>query len=276
MPPPASSAPTAMCRRATRSRAGAWASTWSPTTCRAKRSELRGLPQQGAAQRLRAPRAAQRPHRPHRLRDLPHPKQLEDNNVVLRDWVHPTWDEEEGIWEPTDIYRSGKPGKGLIYLWFNGNGTFLANALGNNPEGDGSYDPLMQQIAEITDPEVIAAVRAKAESSNSATRTSTSTPTCGRHPAPVAALARDARQAPADDRQNLRSGDGRRREPHLSVQALQRHDVRGHEQPGPVRRDDPALRLRHLLRDRRGRPPWQGAIRDPIVQRMYQSPSSST
>jgi hypothetical protein len=47
--------------------------------------------------------------------------------------VHPTWDAEEGIWEPTDVYRSGKPGKGLIYLWFNGNGTFLANALGDNP-----------------------------------------------------------------------------------------------------------------------------------------------
>jgi hypothetical protein len=92
-----------------------------------------------------------------------HIPRLEDNNVVLRDWVHPTWDAEEGLWEPTDIYRSGEPGKGLIYLWFNGNGTFLANALGDNPEGDGSYDPLMQQIAEITDPEVIAAVRARAE-----------------------------------------------------------------------------------------------------------------
>jgi hypothetical protein len=92
-----------------------------------------------------------------------HIPKLEDNNVVLRDWVHPTWDEEEGMWVFTDVYRSGKPGEGLIYLWFNGNGTFLANALCDNPEGDGSYDPLMQQIAEITEPEVIAAVRAKAE-----------------------------------------------------------------------------------------------------------------
>jgi hypothetical protein len=92
-----------------------------------------------------------------------HIKKLEDNNVILRDWVHPTWNEEEGLWEFTDIYRSGEPGKGIIYLWFNGNGTFLANALGSNPEGDGSYDPLMNQIAEITDPEAIAAIRAKAE-----------------------------------------------------------------------------------------------------------------
>jgi hypothetical protein len=91
-----------------------------------------------------------------------HIPRLEDHNVVLRDWVHPTWNPEEGIWEPTDVYRSGEPGKGLIYLWFNGNGTFLANALGNNPNGTDTYDPLMQQMARITDPEVIAAVRAKA------------------------------------------------------------------------------------------------------------------
>ncbi len=92
-----------------------------------------------------------------------HITQLQDNNVVLRDWVHPTWNAEEGIWTPTDIYRSGEPGKGMLYLWFNGNGTFLANAMGSNPQGDGSYDPLMQQIAHIDHPEVIAAVRAQAE-----------------------------------------------------------------------------------------------------------------
>jgi hypothetical protein len=92
-----------------------------------------------------------------------HIQALEDFNIVLKDWVHPTWNSGEGIWEPTDVYMSGKPGEGMTYLWFNGNGTFLANALGTNPEGDGSYNPLMQQMAEITDPEVIAAVRAKAE-----------------------------------------------------------------------------------------------------------------
>ncbi len=92
-----------------------------------------------------------------------HIKELEDVNVVLRDWVHPSWNAEEGLWEPTDIYRSGAPGKGFIFLWFNGNGTFLANALGANPNGSADYNPLMQQVARITDPEVIAAVRAQAE-----------------------------------------------------------------------------------------------------------------
>lgn len=92
-----------------------------------------------------------------------HIKELQDNNVVLRDWVHPTWNPEEGIYEPTDIYRSGAVGKGFTFLWFNGNGTFLANALGNHPDGSDEYNPLMEQIARIDNPEAIAAIRAAAE-----------------------------------------------------------------------------------------------------------------
>ncbi len=91
-----------------------------------------------------------------------HITRLQENNVVLRDWVHPTWDEDEGIFLPTDVYLSGKLGKGFIFLWLNGNGTFLANALGNNPNHAQSYNPLMRQMAILEDPELIAAVRAKA------------------------------------------------------------------------------------------------------------------
>ncbi|MFA5511390.1 MAG: nitrite reductase [Candidatus Kapaibacterium sp.] len=92
-----------------------------------------------------------------------HITNLEDRNVVLRDWVHPTYNSEEGIWSPTDIYRSGNPGKGFTYLWFNGNGTFLANALGSNPNGSKSYNPLMNQLVKIYDPEIINSVRKGAE-----------------------------------------------------------------------------------------------------------------
>jgi len=91
-----------------------------------------------------------------------HITHLQDNNVVLRDWVHPTWNEEEGVYMPTDIYLSGEVGKGFIYLWLNGNGTFLANALGNNSNQSDAYNPLMQQMVIIDKPEIIAAVRAKA------------------------------------------------------------------------------------------------------------------
>ncbi|MCK5719244.1 MAG: hypothetical protein KAH84_04755, partial [Thiomargarita sp.] len=91
-----------------------------------------------------------------------HITKLQDTSVVLRDWVHPTWNEEEGIYTPTDIYLSGEVGKGFIFLWLNGNGTFLANALGNNPNHSDQYNPLMQQMTILDNPEVIAEVRAKA------------------------------------------------------------------------------------------------------------------
>jgi cytochrome c3-like protein len=88
-----------------------------------------------------------------------HITHLEKTNVVLRDWVHPTWHEEEGLWAPTDILRSGEAGTGFTYLWFNGNGTFLANALGAHPNGNKDYNPLMNQLAQITDPVVIEGIR---------------------------------------------------------------------------------------------------------------------
>ncbi|GIX07493.1 MAG: hypothetical protein KatS3mg115_1896 [Candidatus Poribacteria bacterium] len=78
-----------------------------------------------------------------------HIKALEPTNVVLRDWVHPTWDEEEGMYVPTDVYRTGEAGKGFTYLWFNGYGTFLANALGTNPVNPDGYNPLMEQLVRL-------------------------------------------------------------------------------------------------------------------------------
>ena len=79
-----------------------------------------------------------------------HIKELERNSVVLRDWVHPTWNAEEGIWTPTDVLKSGDPGVGFTFLWFNGYGTFLANALGTNPSAPDAYDPLMNQMTRLS------------------------------------------------------------------------------------------------------------------------------
>lgn len=92
-----------------------------------------------------------------------HIHNLESSSVVLRDWLHPVWDGEEGIHTPFDLYLSGKAGKGMVYLWFNGNGTFLANALGDNPTGNGSYDPFTTLMAQLDDPEVVAEIREQAE-----------------------------------------------------------------------------------------------------------------
>ncbi|MFC1514219.1 cytochrome c3 family protein [candidate division KSB1 bacterium] len=69
---------------------------------------------------------------------------LEETNAVLRDWVNPVWNEEEGVYTPRDILRSGEAGTGYTFLWFNGNGTFLANALGDNPLGGDLYDPFFE------------------------------------------------------------------------------------------------------------------------------------
>ncbi len=84
---------------------------------------------------------------------------MQNENVVLRDWVNPTWNPKEGIYTPTDVLRSGKSGVGFTYLWFNGNGTFLANALGNNPNKTDNYNPLMDQITKISNPEALKEVK---------------------------------------------------------------------------------------------------------------------
>lgn len=68
-----------------------------------------------------------------------HIAHLTDDNVVLRDWSQPVYDSAEGIWLYRDVLRSGKPGEAIVYRWHNGNGTFMAGALGDNPNGLGLY-----------------------------------------------------------------------------------------------------------------------------------------
>ena len=68
-----------------------------------------------------------------------HISHLTDENVVLRDWTNPEYNEEEGVWIYKDILRSGKAGEAIIYKWFNGSGTFMAGALGDNPNRAGLY-----------------------------------------------------------------------------------------------------------------------------------------
>jgi hypothetical protein len=68
-----------------------------------------------------------------------HITHLTDDNVVLRDWTEPVFSQDEQIWVYKDILRSGKPGEALIYRWHNGNGSFMAGALGDNPNGLNLY-----------------------------------------------------------------------------------------------------------------------------------------
>jgi hypothetical protein len=71
-----------------------------------------------------------------------HIRSLFPDNVVYRDWSNPVFNEEEGIWVPTNVELSGDPGEGITYRWFNGLGTFMANALGDNPNGEKRYEAL--------------------------------------------------------------------------------------------------------------------------------------
>ena len=68
-----------------------------------------------------------------------HITHLTDDNVVLRDWTQPVFDTVEGIWIYRDLLRSGKPGEAITYRWHNGMGTFMAGALGDNPNGLNLY-----------------------------------------------------------------------------------------------------------------------------------------
>ncbi len=92
-----------------------------------------------------------------------HITKLQDYNVVLRDWLLPVYEEEQGVYAYSDILHSGEPGSGFTFLWFNGYGTFLANALGDHPEGGGRYNPFMNQLAKITNPTAVTEIRRQAE-----------------------------------------------------------------------------------------------------------------
>lgn len=68
-----------------------------------------------------------------------HIAELHPDNLVFRDWSRPVFNQEHGIYTPYNGPFSGQPGEGLKYKWFNGYGTFMANALGDNPDGGGRY-----------------------------------------------------------------------------------------------------------------------------------------
>lgn len=75
-----------------------------------------------------------------------HITKLTKNSVVLIDWTNPVFNSEEGVYLPNPILRSGDVRLTVGYLWYQGSGTFLANALGDNPSNPGRYNPLMKAI----------------------------------------------------------------------------------------------------------------------------------
>ncbi len=73
-----------------------------------------------------------------------HITELHPDNATMRDFANPVFHEHEGIWVYDDIEKETLPGKGIVYTWWNGDATFLGNAIGDNPNNAGLfrfYDP---------------------------------------------------------------------------------------------------------------------------------------
>ncbi len=68
-----------------------------------------------------------------------HIPSLRPENVVLRDWADPVFSDEEQLYVYRDVLRSGAPDTAIVYKWWNGWGTFMAGALGDNPNGLHTY-----------------------------------------------------------------------------------------------------------------------------------------
>ncbi len=68
-----------------------------------------------------------------------HIPSLQEDNATLRDFATPEYEEHPGIYVYTDIEKENQPGKGINYVWWNGDGTFLGNPIGDNPNGKNLY-----------------------------------------------------------------------------------------------------------------------------------------
>ncbi len=68
-----------------------------------------------------------------------HIPSLQADNATMRDFDKPEFEENPGIWVYTDIEKETEPGKGIVYKWWNGDGSFLGNPIGDNPNGENLY-----------------------------------------------------------------------------------------------------------------------------------------
>lgn len=64
-----------------------------------------------------------------------HIPSLHPDNVTLRDFSRPIYEEDTGLYLYRDLSHRTEPGRGITYVWWNGDATFLGNAVGANPKG---------------------------------------------------------------------------------------------------------------------------------------------
>jgi len=68
-----------------------------------------------------------------------HIPSLHPDSTTLRDFSDPVFEEDPGIYLYHDLKKETEPGKGIVYVWWNGDGSFLGNPIGDNPNGANLY-----------------------------------------------------------------------------------------------------------------------------------------
>jgi hypothetical protein len=68
-----------------------------------------------------------------------HIPSLHPDNATMRDFSKTQFEEHPGIYIYTDSVKETEPGKGIEYVWWNGDGSFLGNPIGDNPNGKNLY-----------------------------------------------------------------------------------------------------------------------------------------
>ena len=69
-----------------------------------------------------------------------HIPSLHPDNVTRRDFGETEFEEDPGIHIYHDAVKESTPGRGIAYVWWNGDATFLGNPIGDNPNGAGLYN----------------------------------------------------------------------------------------------------------------------------------------
>jgi len=68
-----------------------------------------------------------------------HIPSLHPDNATMRDFSKTVYEEKAGIYIYDDIRKEYLPGKGIDYVWWDGDATFLGNPIGDNPNGKNLY-----------------------------------------------------------------------------------------------------------------------------------------
>ncbi|PLX22966.1 MAG: hypothetical protein C0600_15905 [Ignavibacteria bacterium] len=69
-----------------------------------------------------------------------HIPSLQEDNATMRDFDTPMFEEHPGIYVYTDTEKHTQPKTAITYVWWNGDATFLGNAIGDNPNGKDLYN----------------------------------------------------------------------------------------------------------------------------------------